>query len=213
MKDHLIDLMATYKDKYQIDIHDFCIMDNHAHLLLHAPSAKFLGHFMRVVLSLSARYINEYFGRDSQVYRERYKSTVIIGETHIRRVIRYIYANRIKVGGTAPHLDYYCSAHWRLTMPHKFNPNAKTPAERRENRLAKLLDDYRHDSMPRELNDRDCLWAFVKEMLEFSHLSDVGDEDAFDRAHTFGEEYEVAYRAEVIRAYARVNGPPNYQMA
>ena len=93
VKGYLLYLWAKYKTKYGIKIFEFCIMDNHAHLMIEAPSADHLGHFMRTVNSLLARYINRVFNRDSQAIRERYRSPIVGCGKYYRQLIQYIWTN------------------------------------------------------------------------------------------------------------------------
>ena len=60
IKTALLNLWAKYKDKYEIKILDFIIMDNHAHLIVFVPDADHLANFMRTVNSQLARIVNNY---------------------------------------------------------------------------------------------------------------------------------------------------------
>ncbi len=106
------------------------------------PDAYAVGNFMRTVNSRLALAINKYFGRDSQAIRERYKSKIVTGPKYCLELIRYIYANRYKIGGVKPHFDRYCSAYWRMFKPYKIITNPVNEEDQENNRLAMLLDDY-----------------------------------------------------------------------
>ena len=115
VKDYLLALWAKYKSRYSVQIFEFIIMDNHAHLLVKAKSTENLSHFMRTVNSLLARYINKTFGRDSQAIRERFKSPLICSSHYARNVMQYIWLNRRKIASSSnPLKDPYCSASWRV---------------------------------------------------------------------------------------------------
>src|SRR5687768_2707535 len=77
VKDYILETWKTYKDRFGIKIFDYCILDNHCHMIVYAPSAEALGNFMRLCNSLIARFINKHLGRDSHALKERYKSPLI----------------------------------------------------------------------------------------------------------------------------------------
>ena len=87
VKGYLLFLWSKYKTRYNIKIYEFCLMDNHIHMLVKAPSSEHLGHFMRLVNSLVARYINHVFDRDSQAIRERYKSPMVGTGRYYRQLV------------------------------------------------------------------------------------------------------------------------------
>jgi REP element-mobilizing transposase RayT len=201
-------LLARYKQRYGIKIHDFCIMDNHVHIALTAPSADLLGNFMRTVESQLARFINSHFKRDSQALRERYKSLLVIGADYVRNLTKYIYMNRFRVNKLQPQCDYYCSAYWRLRKPHKWIPNATSDEDKDNNLLAKLLDDYDLQRAPKESSTATYIAALIAEALE--QIKAEEEFSKYERGHTIGDEHSVNYRSEVINAYRRNTGPPNY---
>lgn len=208
IKKSLLFLLARYKFRYGIKIFEFCIMDNHVHLLLSAPNAENLGHFMRTVESQLARIINKYFKRDSQAIRERYKSPIVVGSRHVRQLTQYIYMNRFKVNRLKPELDYYCSAYWRLRKPHKKTLSPTSTEEVVNNLLAKLLDDYDSQKFEASVATK----AYIQQLIydAISNLDSFADESRFDHGHTLADEVTVKYRTEYISSHRRQTGPPNY---
>ena len=206
IKNYFLDLLAKYKDPYRIKIFDFAILDNHVHLFLWAPNARCLGDFMRTVESLLARRINKVFERDSQALRERYKSPIVCGYKYGLNLIKYIYANRYKVTGVKPHLDYYCSAHWRMVKPHKAIENPSNADETRSNRLSRLLDHYTDP----DINEASKRGGFIESLVSelSSTLDDYLNSKIFSSSHTIGDSKTMDYRTEVIRAFRRETGPP-----
>ena len=98
IKERLLLLLATYKDRYRIKIFDFSIMDNHVHLFLTAATAECLGDFMRTVNSQLARHINSQFKRDSQAIRDRYKSPQVSTFAYAYKLIQYMAAGVVPLG-------------------------------------------------------------------------------------------------------------------
>jgi REP element-mobilizing transposase RayT len=114
VKVFLLKLWAKYREKYFIDILEFIIMDNHAHMILKIKDVENLGNFMRTANSQLARFINSHFGRDSQAIRDRFKSPMITTESYLYSSMQYVWLNRYKVGGVRPEYDRFCSASWRI---------------------------------------------------------------------------------------------------
>ena len=115
IKEKIIELYFKHKDKFEIDIIDFQNLDNHSHWVLRAKNAKLLGDFARVVHSQIASYVNKLHNRNSQVFRDRYKSPAVRDEKHLRRLIAYVILNRTKADKKSrPENDPFCSAYHRL---------------------------------------------------------------------------------------------------
>lgn len=207
VKDRLLYLWAKYKKKYGIEIVEFIIMDNHAHLLLKVKDADSLGHFMRTVNSLIARFINSYFKRDSQAIRERYKSPIISREKYLHHTMQYIWLNRFKIGGKDPRYDRYCSASWRLNpkLARSFGGNEKD-----KDLFAKLLSAY--DILPHVKPKNPA--RFVLDLLNaaFSKNYNLCD-SIYENVHTIGDSEVVSYRNEWFRAFKREHVPWTSRLA
>ena len=201
VKDYLLLLWAKFKKRYQVEIFEFIIMDNHAHVLLKAKSTEALGHFMRTVNSLLAKYINRTFKRDSQAIRERYKSPLIASSRYVRKVMQYIWLNRFKVNKLNPLSDRYCSASWRINH----GIIAKLRFNSDESLLIKSLldhDDLLYPASPKETR------SFVRDLLN-SALSIFCDriDETMVHGHTIGDEESRGFRSELLSAFRRQRNP------
>jgi REP element-mobilizing transposase RayT len=199
----LINLWAKYKDRYGVKIIDFCIMSNHAHLILKAEDTEFLGDFMRTVNSQIARIINKHFDRDSQAIRERYKSPLIASDRYLDTAIRYVWLNRKKVDPNSdPRTDPFCSLSWRLNREviKSLASDAKNFAL-----IEKLLDDVDgayHGSKADKV--RQAVDRYNAAMAQLSEL----DPQTYTHNHTIGDIQAVAFRAEYLGAFRRTATPP-----
>ncbi len=206
LKKHLLRLLAKYKKTYGIKIYEFIFLDNHVHLFLQAPTASKLGHFMRTVLSQSARSINFSLKRDSQVYRERFKSKLVSSAKYVVELVKYIYANRYVVDRRLAQNDFFCSVHWRLYRPYKRIESPKCEKDHINNNLAKLLDDYPTDYLNVKMSCKDYLIGIIHEAV--TKASEQINSAIFGSKHTIGDKHVVAYRQELMDAYKRDLGPP-----
>ncbi len=88
-----LDLLAEISLKFNIEVHAYCLMDNHYHLLLHTP----IGNLSKAMQHLSSLYTVRYNGlekrTDGPSFRGRFKSKNIESENYLIRVSRYIHLN------------------------------------------------------------------------------------------------------------------------
>ena len=87
-----LDLLAKYSAKTSIEIHAYCLMENHFDLLVRSPLGN-MSEMMQMVSGRYARYFNDRHGRDGALCRGRYKSILIDSERYLLAVSRYIHRN------------------------------------------------------------------------------------------------------------------------
>lgn len=74
----------------------YCVMDNHAHMLIFSNFIEELSQIMSSVNTKYAIYYNKKMNRCGYVYRDRYKSEIIIDSSHLANCIKYIHNNPVK---------------------------------------------------------------------------------------------------------------------
>lgn len=94
-KKYYINLLNAYKEKYQITILAYCIMDNHAHVLVYADKIFSLSDYMKIINSRFAREFNERNDRVGYVFRDRFKSQFISDDYYLIKCIHYIHMNPV----------------------------------------------------------------------------------------------------------------------
>ncbi len=80
---------------YRVNLQDYCLMDNHYHLLVELTSEN-LSLFMRQINSNYAIYFNKKYKRSGHLWQGRYKSYYIIGEDYLFSLYRYIEYNPLE---------------------------------------------------------------------------------------------------------------------
>lgn len=80
----------------KLNILAYCIMNNHAHILVNVKNIEFMQKWMHRVNTTFARYYNKKYDRVGYVFRNRYKSQEIKSEKHLYRCIGYIHENPVK---------------------------------------------------------------------------------------------------------------------
>ncbi len=90
---------------YKVNVHDYCLMDNHYHLLIET-TAQNLSLFMRQVNGNYAIYFNKKYKRTGHLWQGRYKSWYIVNETYLYTLFRYIEHNPLEAGITTSVGEY-----------------------------------------------------------------------------------------------------------
>lgn len=95
-KEEYLSLLLQYKNNFKIMLLAYCIMDNHAHILIHTDEVYEMSNYMRVVNSKFARNYNRSFDRVGYVFRDRFNSQYINTEAYVLKCLRYIHMNPVK---------------------------------------------------------------------------------------------------------------------
>lgn len=90
-------LEKTQKER-KVEIIAYCIMNNHAHLLIRTDNIEELSKFMQKTNGMYAQYYNFMQERVGYVFRDRYKTQPIISQRQLIQCIKYIHQNPVKAG-------------------------------------------------------------------------------------------------------------------
>ncbi len=85
-------LISDINITYKIEIHAYCLMNNHYHLLIRTPHGM-LSRSIRYLNGMYARYYNRMNKRDGGISKGRYKAILIDAENYFLQVSRYIHLN------------------------------------------------------------------------------------------------------------------------
>ena len=95
---YYIKVMYKLNEQCKIKIVAYCIMNNHAHILIETDKINNLSKYMQWLNTIYAKYYNKKYSRVGYVFRDRYKSEGIYSEEHLYNCIKYIYDNPVKAG-------------------------------------------------------------------------------------------------------------------
>ena len=105
-----LDLLSQISIMFRVEIHGFCLMDNHYHLLIHTPA----GNLQRAMRHLNGVYTQRYNRletTDGTLFRGRYKAILIEPDAYLLNVSRYIHLNPVAASVTALAGDYQWSSY------------------------------------------------------------------------------------------------------
>ncbi len=90
-------LLGELQERFGIETHAYCPMDNHYHLLLHTPKGQ-LRRGRRHLNGLYTQHFNRCEQRDGALFRERYKAILVEADTSLLQVSRYMHRNPLEAG-------------------------------------------------------------------------------------------------------------------
>ena len=91
----------------RIEVHAFCLMTTHFHLLVRSPAGE-LSDSMRRIQNAYTRHFNRLRRRDGPLIRARYLSKRVDSDAYRHAVVRYIDANPVRAGlvSSAPEHEF-----------------------------------------------------------------------------------------------------------
>lgn len=95
---YYIKIMYELTKEQKVKIIAYCIMNNHAHILIQTERVEELSKYMQRLNTKYGIYYNKKYNRVGYVFRNRYKSEGIYSEEHMNSCIKYIYENPVKAG-------------------------------------------------------------------------------------------------------------------
>ncbi len=111
---YYIKIMYHLTKEQKIKIVGYCIMNNHAHMLIKAEEIKELSKYMQRLNTKYGKYYNKKYSRVGYVFRDRYRAEGIYTEEYLYNCLKYIYNNPVKAGICKKAEDYPYSNYKRI---------------------------------------------------------------------------------------------------
>lgn len=109
-KDIYKQYLFQFTNEFKIRICSYCLMDNHAHILINTDDTQNLSLFMKKVNENFARFYNKENDRVGYVFRNRYNTQEILDRRQLLTCMVYIHKNPIKAGITKNLEEYEFSS-------------------------------------------------------------------------------------------------------
>lgn len=100
-----VKVLEESSEMWNIRVAAYCLMTNHYHILLQTPEAN-VSRSMRHINGVYTQRFNKRHRCDGQLFRGRYKSILVGGDSYLLQLVRYIHRNPVKAG-IASKPDYY----------------------------------------------------------------------------------------------------------
>ena len=105
-----IELLQETSEAWNIRVAAYCPMPNHYHMLIHTPEGN-VSRAMRHVNGVYTQRFNNRHHLDGQLFRGRYKSILVNGDSYLLQLVRYIHRNPLKAGMVEDMNAYLWSSH------------------------------------------------------------------------------------------------------
>ncbi len=92
---YFLELICTGCREFDINLHSYCLMDNHYHLLIETKKDN-LSKFMRSLNANYASYFNRKYKRVGHLWQGRFKSWYVTDYAYIYTLVKYIEFNPLK---------------------------------------------------------------------------------------------------------------------
>ncbi len=149
-----LELIKEYKETHSITIYHYCLMHNHAHLLVHAKSKADLSLFSHFVKRRYAYYYSKTYLHAGPSFEKRFIGIPVTDETYLLECGRYIERNPIRAGLVKNPGDYFYSSHsWYISQFGSdiltTSPAVSALSENQEGRI-QLYERYVTEVRPQE---------------------------------------------------------------
>lgn len=120
------ELLAEGLKRYGGELHAYCLMTNHVHLLISPVAEDSIPRIVQHLGRQYVQYINKYYRRSGTLWEGRYKSSLIDEENYLLTCSRYIELNPVAAGMVKTPDEYRWSSyranawgkHDALVVPH-----------------------------------------------------------------------------------------------
>lgn len=108
-KNIYLQTILRYKEKYDFKLYAYCIMDNHAHMLIEVGEVP-LSKIMQCIQQVFTMKYNKKYNRTGHVFEQRYKAILCNKDEYLLNLVRYIHQNPVR-SGIKEKLNYAWSSH------------------------------------------------------------------------------------------------------
>ena len=95
---YFLESLQHLKTEMAFELHAYCLMSNHVHLLIKESKMGDISLVMKRLLTKYAMYFNRKYERNGALIASRYKSQPVEVDEYFIPLIRYIHQNPIKAG-------------------------------------------------------------------------------------------------------------------
>ncbi len=103
--------LSTAAGRFHCDVHAYCLMPNHFHLLLTPWQEDGIGKLMQFVGRYYVQYFNRRYDRSGTLWEGRYRATLLDPIAYLIPCSRYVELNPVRAGLVSDHADYDWSSY------------------------------------------------------------------------------------------------------
>lgn len=96
-RNKFLELLGTTAQDLGIEVHGYCLMGNHYHLLVETPKGG-LSRAMKAIGGRYSQWFNWRHKRSGHLFEGRFKSVLVQKERHLLELARYVVLNPVRAG-------------------------------------------------------------------------------------------------------------------
>ncbi len=104
-------LLKTFKEENKLSIFHYCLMNNHAHLIVWLNEKSKVSRFMKQVNLTYFNYFNKIYNYVGHLWQGRFKSNIIDDDSYLLQCGKYIELNPVRAGLVYHPQDYAFSSY------------------------------------------------------------------------------------------------------
>lgn len=180
-----IKLMHEHSKENNIKIIAYCIMDNHVHILINIRDIENMSRFMKIVNMKFAILYNKMEDRVGVVFRNRFKSELIYGESYFYCCINYIHNNPVKAGIVNDAREYKFSSANNYNLTNVLNEIKRRNSNINQTKIYKFIDieknnvedieevitDFKERHNLKEIDNREEIKLLVKTIKRTTNVT------------------------------------------
>ena len=90
-----LERLGRYRKRFGVTVYVYCLMSNHAHLLVETGSQP-LSRFMQGLQQSYTQYFNRKYHKVGHLFQGRYKAIVCEKDEYLLTLVRYIHLNPVR---------------------------------------------------------------------------------------------------------------------
>ncbi|HNP34744.1 MAG TPA: transposase [Woeseiaceae bacterium] len=109
--EYYLENIREAKLKFEVDVHAYCLMTNHVHLLITpGQDATNVSLFVRMLAARQTRRVNRLEGRTGTLWEGRFKASLVDSDCYLLACHRYIELNPVRAGIVNTPVEYRWSS-------------------------------------------------------------------------------------------------------
>lgn len=117
----LLSLLGDIAATFAVEVHAYCLMNSHYHLLVHTPRGN-LSRAMRHLNGVYTQRYNRSYRTDGPLFRGRFKAIVVDADNYLATLSRYIHLNPVTTG-IVTRAERYPWSSYRAYLGHVNRPD------------------------------------------------------------------------------------------
>jgi putative transposase len=108
------DRLQEARERFQLELYNYCLMTNHLHLVFKVPTADTLSKAMHWIANTFSRRFNKGAGRHGHLWEGRFRSTIVEAASYFFRCMAYVDLNPVRAVMVATPLEHRWCGHKAL---------------------------------------------------------------------------------------------------